>query len=586
MRTVVVGAGPTGLFTAIALARRGREVVVVDRDPGPPPSGQRPTGSARESCSSTTPTASAARWSTRCSEKCPTYSTTSSPPAQRSRRRRSTTTALRRCMCRRMTFERELRSRAAAQHGRHASSPGHVDERIEHDRGRAVGVRSDRPLAARRSGRSTRRAGRAGSPGRIRPPRRGRGLRRGVRHVGSIGCSTGRRHRADELTDRLVAGLSRATAAIAFLHDNGTFSITFTHDGADQAAAPLRRDDGVRRRRARDPAAGRLDRSRHAHNRSRRCLPGGRLYNPTADSSTAPGRPVLPGLISVGDAVCTTTPLAGRGVTLALMQARRTRPEPRPDHHDDIDSADNAIRRLVHGQHSSRGSTTTATPTPIGPAMVRRGRRPRPPLPSDLIVAAAEADPRLTELVAPYTTMDALPASLAPARARAREIYASGWRPPVPTGRLATNSVRWCPGHRQPLDPVDERRQQPRRFFRRRDVGHLAVQLLERDADLAAGEVGAEAEVRAATTEAGMGIRTCGRRRRSTGRRTCPRRGWPSSTTTWPCRPPPSSRRSARSPRSACGACRSPATPTARSPRPRWAPAPRSRPTSFARSSG
>lgn len=36
MRTVVIGAGPTGLFTAIALARRGRDLVVVDRDPGPP----------------------------------------------------------------------------------------------------------------------------------------------------------------------------------------------------------------------------------------------------------------------------------------------------------------------------------------------------------------------------------------------------------------------------------------------------------------------------------------------------------------------------------------------------------------------
>ncbi|PRC47363.1 FAD-dependent oxidoreductase, partial [Mycobacterium sp. ITM-2017-0098] len=35
MRTVVVGAGPTGLFTAIALVRRGGQVVVVDRDPGP-----------------------------------------------------------------------------------------------------------------------------------------------------------------------------------------------------------------------------------------------------------------------------------------------------------------------------------------------------------------------------------------------------------------------------------------------------------------------------------------------------------------------------------------------------------------------
>src|SRR5690242_13683794 len=40
VKTVVIGAGPTGLFTAIALARRGREVVVVDREPGPPRHGE------------------------------------------------------------------------------------------------------------------------------------------------------------------------------------------------------------------------------------------------------------------------------------------------------------------------------------------------------------------------------------------------------------------------------------------------------------------------------------------------------------------------------------------------------------------
>ena len=70
------------------------------------------------------------------------------------------------------------------------------------------------------------------------------------------------------------------------------------------------------------------------------------------------------------------------------------------------------------------------------------------PLPSDLIVAAAEADAALRlvlagadpdggggqDLVGPFTIMDALPASLAPVQARAREIYASGWRPPVPDG--------------------------------------------------------------------------------------------------------------------------------------------------------
>jgi glycine/D-amino acid oxidase-like deaminating enzyme len=35
MRVSIVGAGPTGLFTAIALARRGHRVTVVDRDRGP-----------------------------------------------------------------------------------------------------------------------------------------------------------------------------------------------------------------------------------------------------------------------------------------------------------------------------------------------------------------------------------------------------------------------------------------------------------------------------------------------------------------------------------------------------------------------
>ncbi len=35
MRSVVAGAGPTGLYTAVALARRGHQVTVIDRDPGP-----------------------------------------------------------------------------------------------------------------------------------------------------------------------------------------------------------------------------------------------------------------------------------------------------------------------------------------------------------------------------------------------------------------------------------------------------------------------------------------------------------------------------------------------------------------------
>jgi 2-polyprenyl-6-methoxyphenol hydroxylase-like FAD-dependent oxidoreductase len=37
MRTVVVGAGPVGLFCGMGLAHHGHEVVLVDRDGPPPP---------------------------------------------------------------------------------------------------------------------------------------------------------------------------------------------------------------------------------------------------------------------------------------------------------------------------------------------------------------------------------------------------------------------------------------------------------------------------------------------------------------------------------------------------------------------
>ena len=68
------------------------------------------------------------------------------------------------------------------------------------------------------------------------------------------------------------------------------------------------------------------------------------------------------------------------------------------------------------------------------------GRR----LPSDLIVAAAEADPQLREVVDPYARMDAPPASLAPAEPRAREIFAAGWRPPVPAGPTRAELGELC----------------------------------------------------------------------------------------------------------------------------------------------
>jgi hypothetical protein len=55
------------------------------------------------------------------------------------------------------------------------------------------------------------------------------------------------------------------------------------------------------------------------------------------------------------------------------------------------------------------------------------------PLPSDLILAAAEEDPGIRATIGGYLRMMALPSSLREAESRARAVYASGWRPrPAP----------------------------------------------------------------------------------------------------------------------------------------------------------
>ena len=109
--------------------------------------------------------------------------------------------------------------------------------------------------------------------------------------------------------------------ALAYLHDNRTASLTFTHDGTDKRLRRLRYDDVFESAvRAIPQLAEWIDPARSQPITP--VLPGGRMYNSYRGQLDGSGRPVLPGLISVGDAVCTTTPLAGRGVTLALMQAR------------------------------------------------------------------------------------------------------------------------------------------------------------------------------------------------------------------------------------------------------------------------
>src|SRR3954470_22608253 len=133
MRTVVVGAGPAGLYTAIALARRGREVMVVDRDPGPATDGTWPRKGVMQFHHAHTfrgqvVDALRAEMPEVLDDLVAVGSTIATTAEKRP-------VAL---LCRRATFERTLRKFASAHQGITLMC-GHVD-RIERDSGLIVGI--------------------------------------------------------------------------------------------------------------------------------------------------------------------------------------------------------------------------------------------------------------------------------------------------------------------------------------------------------------------------------------------------------------------------------------------------------------
>ena len=420
MRTIVVGAGPAGLYMAIALSRRGRDVVVVDRDPGPADDGSWPRKGVMQFHQAHT-----------MRRQIVDVLGEDMPDVLDALIVAGATIALAAdgqpavLRCRRMLFDRVLRRAAEAQGV--SVVRGHVDA-VLRERGRVVGVNVDgraqpAELVVDASGRASR------FTTALRPCAEGA-------DCGATYVSRQYRLRPDAAWGPVNSpiGLSLSLpgyAAIAFPHDNRTFSITFVHNGTDKRLRALRhRDVFAAAVRAVPKLSEWIEPTRSSPITA--VLPGGRLYNSYRGQLDDAQRPIAPGLISVGDAVCTTTPLAGRGVSLALLQAREL--VRILDRTSDICSATMQFDQWCTGNIRPWFDDHRY----VDAERVRRWSGEdvdlNKPLPSDLIVAAAEADPGLRELVGPYITMDALPASLAPAESRAREIYASGWRPPVPDG--------------------------------------------------------------------------------------------------------------------------------------------------------
>ena len=442
MKVAIIGAGPTGLVLGIGLARRGHEVVAVDRDGGPDANGCWPrkgvmqfhhAHGCRPQIGDLLQREAPQAWENWLAAGAEPIEMSVPgmgliPVGMRSRR---------------VTFEGALRRAALIQPGL-TIRQGHVDEVIATN-GRASGIRVDggivdADLVLDASGRSSR-------------------VTRDLRTAPSTGgpCGIAYVDRQYQLregvpTPPLVNPLAwqgdyQGYQVIIFLHERGTFSTLLIRNTSDRSLVPLRHND-VFDAVARaipglaawtDPAVARPITD---------VLPGGPLLNHYRSQRRADGEIALPGLVFVGDAVCTTTPNFGRGLATSYLQAGellRLIDEHGSDGAaiaEDFDTwCESNMRPWVEDHHRMDNALADRW---AGKDIDLDGR-----LPSDLILRAASQDPSIESAIGPYVSMLGLPSCLDDVEPKAKAVYRTGWRPdftPGPTrAELADIASRAVP---------------------------------------------------------------------------------------------------------------------------------------------
>src|SRR4051812_15296559 len=313
MRVAIIGAGPAGLFIGSALAGRGHEVVAVDRDTGPPPGRWSRPGVMQfhhahafrhqvgMALRQEWPSALAA-WLALGAEPI-TFDLPGIGPVAAGHRSR------------RETFERALRTTAETVPGL-SIRQGHVDGVVSSE-GRVRGIAVDgspveADLVVDASGRSGRSVDALRAPATVGGP-----------------CGMAYVDREYRLVDGSEPGpLTNPLAwqadldgyqVLVFLHERGYFSVVLVRPTDDAALKDLRYAAAFEAVcRAVPGLATWTDPERAVPVTD--VLPGGPLRNAYRGQRSRDGRPCTPGLVSVGDAVATTTPIFGRGVATTFLQ--------------------------------------------------------------------------------------------------------------------------------------------------------------------------------------------------------------------------------------------------------------------------
>jgi 2-polyprenyl-6-methoxyphenol hydroxylase-like FAD-dependent oxidoreductase len=424
MRVAIIGAGPTGLFCAIALARRGHEIALIDRDPGPTTAAgwrrrgvmqfHHPHAFRKQVCDAMEAEMPDAYESLLAAGAEP-FSVPELP---------GVTLGLR---CRRMTFERVLRRTAQDQAGI-TFMLGHAGAVVS-VRGRATGVSVDgrlvdADLVVDASGRAGLLAENSRGP------------------IEGDACGITYVSRQYQLRPGAVPGPMNAPIGmtaqyldyliIVFLHEHSIFSTLIQSAATDQELAVLRTEPAFTAASQAIPALAAWTDPERSTPLSP-VLAGGKLHNSYRGQLNQAGRIPLDGLIFVGDSVCTTNPTLGRGVATSFMQAQHLL-DLLDEHGRDFTSAALAFDLWCVGAIKPWFSDHVYSDFHLRRRWSGEDIDLSQPLPSDLICAATEKAPDLGQTVGPYQAMMALPHTLAAAEPTARDVYTSGWRPPIPDG--------------------------------------------------------------------------------------------------------------------------------------------------------
>ena len=418
MRALVVGAGPAGLMLGGGLAGLGADVLVVDRDGGPGPDGSWQRRGVMQfghahGFRAQVSQVLGSRWPAALA----TWRAAGAEPVEIEVPGLGPVTGG--MLSRRVLFERSLRRTAAQTRGLEVRQ-GSVAELVRHS-GRVVGARVDgQVVEADLVVDATGRSGRLDRAGTVV------GGDCGIAYVNR----TYRLHPGAErgpMTSPIAwFGSFDGYLVIVFPHERGHFSVVFVRPTADAVLKELRHD-------AVFDAASRAVPALAEWTDPLRSTPTSPATAGGALRNTYHPQRLLPGLVSVGDAVATTAPTAGRGIAMAAMQV------------DELlrllgdDLAGAASVSEPFGAWADRQIlpwVADHVATDDAAALRWQGHDVdlSLPLPSDLVVAAAEVEERLRPYVGPYVTMAALPATLTPVEPLAREVYRGGWRAPYADG--------------------------------------------------------------------------------------------------------------------------------------------------------